>query len=154
MFCSIEYDIGTSNQFYSGIKKNFATNFTLFIKNFVVSGSCLHEFDVCYGCVFQKRNFVWFQEKESKSINKKMERWPRDPPKIGLKIIFKKNYYFFLWYFLLFARKFFLYIRHLNEECFESAVPTIFLSYAPTFFIILKTVISKWIWPLHWVWYG
>ena len=25
--------------------------------------------------------------------------------------------------------------RHLNMECFESAVPAIFLSYVPTFFI-------------------
>ena len=33
--------------------------------------------------------------------------------------------------------------RHLNEECFELAVPTIFQSYAPTVFMILKTVISK-----------
>ena len=30
------------------------TNFTLFLKNFVVSGSCLHEFEICYGCVFKK----------------------------------------------------------------------------------------------------
>ena len=31
--------------------------------------------------------------------------------------------------------------RHLNMECFESAVPAIFLSYAPTFFKknLLKT---------------
>ena len=28
-----------------------------------------------------------------------------------------------------------LFTRHLNMECFESAVPAIFLSYAPTFFV-------------------
>ena len=27
-----------------------------------------------------------------------------------------------------------VFIRHLNEKCFELAVPAIFLSYAPTFF--------------------
>ena len=27
-----------------------------------------------------------------------------------------------------------VFTRHLNVECFESAVPAIFLSYAPTFF--------------------
>ena len=27
------------------------------------------------------------------------------------------------------------FTRHLNVECFESAVPAIFLSYAPTFFL-------------------
>ena len=43
-----------------------------FLKNFVVPGSCLHEFEMCYGCVFQNRSYC---------INEKIERWPRDTPK-------------------------------------------------------------------------
>ena len=39
-----------------------------------------------------------------------------------------------------------LLVRHLNMECFKSAVPAIFLSYAPTFFVLctLTMINRKW----------
>ena len=38
-----------------------------------------------------------------------------------------------------------VFTRHLNMECFESAVPAIFLSYAPTFFedTVSKPILNK-----------
>ena len=35
-----------------------------------------------------------------------------------------------------------VFTRHLNVECFESAFPAIFLSYAPTFFGLQHSVLS------------
>ena len=37
------------NPFHAIIDK-----FYFVFKNFVVSGFCLHEFEMCYGCIFQK----------------------------------------------------------------------------------------------------
>ena len=42
-----------------------------------------------------------------------------------------------------------VFTRHLNMDCFESAVPAIFLSYAPTFF---KSCIISWFFPTFCDW--
>ena len=44
-----------------------------FLKKLVVSGSSLHESEMCYWCVFHERIYC---------INEKMERWPRDNQKV------------------------------------------------------------------------
>ena len=54
--------------------------FTLFLKNFVVSGSCVHEFEMCYRCIFQKMNLLH-----------RLKKWSDDP-----EIIIFLFYFFFL----------------------------------------------------------
>ena len=49
-----------------------STNFTLYLKNFVVSGSCLHEFETCYGCVFKK--WIYFVNQNNGEMTKRYQK--------------------------------------------------------------------------------
>ena len=81
MYCRMLFVLLYLPQCISYLQKIFlkkatrkATKLTLFLKNLIVSGSPLHEFETCYGCDFDQRIY---------NINsKKIERWSRNNLKV------------------------------------------------------------------------
>ena len=79
----------------------------MFLKNFVVSGSCLHEFEMRYGCVFQK----WF-------FFHQIEKW-RDDPEIPKKLF---SVLFFGWKYAKSKHMGLCYKSHIKQLILKDAV--------------------------------
>ena len=84
MFCSIEYDIGTSNQFDSEIKKKTSQQIFLCLKRILLSLGLVSSNLMCVMDAFFKKEFLYdFKKKNQTASIKKWRDDPEIPKKLG-----------------------------------------------------------------------